>query len=77
MMANDVRFQFQDELGAHEHLLWSGRPKTGLMLRSSDIFLVPFSLIWGGFAIMWEIGVITSGAPLFFMLWGIPLVLVG
>ncbi|MCB0213956.1 MAG: hypothetical protein KDJ52_31755 [Anaerolineae bacterium] len=76
-MANDVRFQFQDELGAHEHLLWSGRPKTGLMLRSSDIFLVPFSLIWGGFAIMWEIGVITSGAPLFFMLWGIPFVLVG
>lgn len=83
---DDLTVGLQSTLEAGEWLLWSGQPKQGLLFRPSDLLLVPFSLMWGGFAIFWECmalhitsrGGHSPGAIQYVMpLWGIPFVLVG
>lgn len=65
---------FQNRLSRDEQLLWVGQPRQGMFLRPIDGMLIPFSLLWGGFAIFWEARVLLSGAPWFCA--GIPFVLV-
>lgn len=72
--AEDV---IRQELGRSEQLLWAGRSREGWVLRAADVFLIPFSIMWCGFAIFWEATAVAEGAPLFFTLWGIPFILVG
>lgn len=76
-MWSDAVSVISHELSSGERLLWSGQPRPGVRLRPFDAFMIPFSLLWCGFAVFWEATVITKGAPGFFMLWGIPFVLVG
>lgn len=75
----------QSELTSGESVLWASRPDSRVVFHKEDLFLVPFSFLWGGFAIFWESGVMgywgtgsRSGSPwIFGMIWGIPFVLVG
>ena len=73
-MPADAYQMLRPELDANEQLLWAGMPGQGLRLRAADALMIPFSVMWCGFALFWEFGVVSSGAPLFFRLWGIPFV---
>jgi hypothetical protein len=69
--------EIRNEITKNEKLLWTGIPSQGIIFRASDVFMIPFSILWCGFAIFWETSVITTNAPFFFKLWGIPFVAVG
>jgi hypothetical protein len=77
MNNRDLAFELKKDIEHDERVIWAGRPKQGFILRSSDAFMIPFSLMWGGFAFFWEITVIKTGAPLLFTLFGLPFVLIG
>lgn len=87
MIAIDPRAaeKIQPELLSGESIHWAGMPNPNIIFHSDDWSAIPFSLLWGGFTIFWEAGALgywgnTSGshpAPFFFVLWGIPFVLIG
>jgi hypothetical protein len=75
----------QPELTSGESILWADQPNPHVIFHKEDVFLIPFSLLWGGFAIFWEAGVSgfwggnqhDSRSWVFGMIWGIPFVLIG
>jgi len=71
----EVTAVVESELTRGEELLWSGQPRPGLVFRSTDIFMIPFSLLWGGFAIFWVV-IVTAGSGWFGLL-GIPFAAIG
>jgi hypothetical protein len=83
-MDPDVASKIQPELLSNESLLWTGRPNVGTIFHSDDWYAIPFSLLWGGFAIFWEAGVLgfwgkspREAPSTFMMIWGVPFVVVG
>lgn len=66
-------------LAAHldqdEELLWTGAPKKGVVFRPADFFLIPFSILWCTFAIVWMVNAWAVGG--LFALFGVPFVFFG
>ena len=60
-----------------ERVLWQGRPIVRSYVLRGAWYVIPFSVLWAGFAFFWEFMVVTGGAPSFFAIWGIPFVLIG
>ena len=74
-MSNEAESVLTRHLDAGENLVWTGMPRQGLLLRPSDLFLIPFSLVWAGFlgfAIFDGVGTGTPGQLLTLVLVGIP-----
>lgn len=82
-MNSDVKQIVRRELDRGERLIWAGSPKKGIVFRSTDVFMIPFSLMWGGFAIFWEFTALNSlpeDADPFayiFPIFGLPFVAIG
>ena len=76
-MSRDAESEIQSELGDGERLLWSGKPRRGIVFRSFDVFMIPFSLVWTGFVVLAVVRAVTSDAPLFPALCSVLFILAG
>ena len=69
----------QPELFAGESIRWAGQSNTSVIFHKDDSFLVPISLFWGGFMMLWEAevaGLLRPRNPnILLVLIGIPFVL--
>src|SRR5439155_14280095 len=66
--------EVQSFLRPGEQLLWTGRPRTGLALRGSDLFIVPFGLLFLAGALTWTAMAIRAVCP---AIVGIPFIWIG
>lgn len=60
-----------------ERIIWQGRPYLGLILRPVELFLIPFSLLWAGFTVFWNVNAWGTNADLAFKLFGLPFLVAG
>jgi hypothetical protein len=87
MERESIYQELQSELSSGESFAWAGQPSRKVVFHPQDWFVIPFSLMWGGFAIFWEASVLgffgavhTKGVnPVsgFMALFGSPFVLIG
>jgi hypothetical protein len=87
-MTTPVPFDvFSPELSPGETIQWTGRPNPRVIFHRDDALMIPFSLMWGGFAIFWLMGATgmwdvpsktsNHAFSLFAVIWGTPFVLAG
>lgn len=67
----------RDELDSDEQLIWSGQPRRGLVLSSSDFVMMPFGLFWTAFSFFVLHDGFSKHAPLAYLLFAGFFVLIG
>ena len=68
---------FSGRLLPGERIVWSGRPRQGIVVTGRDVFLVPLGLLWCGFAMFWTFMAIARHAPGLVTLLGLWFVCIG
>lgn len=68
---------FKNYLREGEQIYWTGRPKTGWVVRKVDRLLIPFSLVWLAAVGFWEYLAQFSSRPGLYSLLGVPFLLLG
>lgn len=53
MIENDNYRIFKAYMSNDEYIVWKGKPGKGKLFKAEDIFLIPFSIIWCGGALVW------------------------
>jgi hypothetical protein len=78
--------KIQPELMSGESIHWADVPNPRIIFHSDDWTVIPFSLMWTGFMVVfWEAGALgfwgkeprSGGSIVFMALWGIPFLLIG
>jgi hypothetical protein len=86
IISPEVSAKVQPYLIAEENLVWAGKPSPGILFHTEDWFMIPISMLWGGYSIymemdalgFWGGGNSKNGVPSFLMvLFWIPFVLIG
>lgn len=72
-----VEEKIRNELSVKERLVWCGRPKQGIMLRPSDAYLMPRSLISTGLAAFLAATFARELTPSFAWIWALPFLATG
>ncbi len=58
--------------------MWTGQPKTGIVLRPFDLFVIPFSLFWfGGVLFIFGTTLFANDSPSFLPIFFIPFIAIG
>ncbi|MCY7360637.1 MAG: hypothetical protein LH629_01005 [Ignavibacteria bacterium] len=59
MQRIEIDKKFEVHLKENEKIVWSGRPKQGILMRDVDIIIIPMSLILFGFALIMDYAAFT------------------
>ncbi len=62
---------FQQFLNPAEKIIWSGKPRQGFLFQRSDVFFVPFSIIWAAVAVWMEYATLVGPLPMQEKVWSI------
>ena len=75
MREDSAKEIFRNGLNPEERIVWIGRPRQSIYLRSGDIILIPFNLIRMGIMSIAFLAIISDAPPPLFWLFGILMIL--
>jgi hypothetical protein len=76
-MWNQEQQIIKSEISSSEQLLWVGRPRQGIFFRPTDVWAIPFSLLYLGFLVFVSLNLWSDNSDMFSILLGVILLFFG